>query len=613
MKKLDNVHAGGVYCIVVYEDSVVTAGYDRNIYVWDVSGEDVNGLSPSPRLVLKGHTHIIPKNCLAVCGGNIFSGSWDRSIKVWNLKSGDLVRTLTAHKNRIKCIEAPSSPSSSSSSSSTAIPIMLSSGEDFEIIVWNLNDYSPLQAIRLNTTVVDMAITAPIEASESQLVAWLDSNKTITILPINPHKPEDNDLSIGREQPLQLSRCKNFDHITTDSGAITCICFCFASTDGNQHHEQAMLLCGTSEGNILLVNTSSGEVVKCYRDHNDTVASIRVFGSFLFSCDLSGCAMIWHLNSVEGYQVSTPACCTLLTLENVRLFSCSVDVTSMKIIDDAVQSSSSPPVLLAVAGDDGLVSFTLLELNAEMTESNLSATPQKKEKPNSTKNKKIRRFIRLDRSVPSNNDEYGKYPRERTISKFSYENYTLTKEQNTEKREGSPANASIVSVESRNTKFSFEPSLEDSYVFSPPPFPSDDDDESINSIVSEIQRSTTKYLPRISLDIKAIHKHLDSCNEDKRHPLLQGVKGGNHQHVLAMQKHLPSLYSSTKPLMRYNRREDVLQRSQSKSNFKSPSLKSIPPSLSSSALHLGRPVHITNITTAQMGARKKGRKRDSKM
>ena len=56
---------------------------------------------------------------------------------------------------------------------------MLSSGEDFEIIVWNLNDLLSA-AIRLNTTVM-VGDTAPIEASEySWLHGWIamDYNNT---------------------------------------------------------------------------------------------------------------------------------------------------------------------------------------------------------------------------------------------------------------------------------------------------------------------------------------------------------------------------------------------------------------------------------------------------
>merc|ERR1711871_1062518 len=114
-----------------------------------------------------------------------------------------------------------------------------------------------------------------------------------------------------------------------------------------------------------------------------------------------------------------------------------------------------------------------------------------------------------------------------------------------------------------------EPELDRSFALSPPSFPYDyDDDQSIDSIVSEIQCTPNKYLPKITLDAKSM-KALNNLPEDRRRPLVRTMRnGGNQQHVLAMQKCLPSLYSSAKPLMKYDRRIDVLKRTTSKISLK---------------------------------------------
>ena len=580
MRKLENAHIGGVYCVVVHADCVVTAGYDKNIYVWNLRCDDERNVSTSPRFQLIGHTHIIAKNCLAIFGDQIISGSWDCTIKVWDLRHGVLIDTLTLHKSRIKCIAVQKSKCIPSTPSSSNPSIMLSSSEDYMVIVWNLLDYTSLQKIRLEKTIVDIAFSF-----DSHTVAMLDSSKSVHLLPLwfnNEEVLEDDS-----DHPLfDVKNLKTLGRLTSCASSITCICFV----------AEDELMCGTSEGQILHINCTSGELIKSYPAHNNTIACILLHGSSLYTCDLSGTIYLCDVSTMNGCRVSAPSYSTIQTLDDMRVFSCSVDTSAISMMNDTDPPPSPSPstaaVLLATVGDDGYVGFHILNPSTELNSSKAMKFLQTKSNNTSPRITKPRGFL------------------------ATVNNSTGCME-STPDVEESPSNASTNNVE--DSQDTVHPSLCKDYI-PPSPLCNDiDDDVSIDSIVSEISIKPKKYLPKISLDVKAM-KHLDNHNEDRRKPLVKHTRSEkSHLHALAMQKCLPSMHLSLKPVIKYDRRLDVIEKaSRGRDNIKRlGKLNIMPPSLSSSTLHLAEPVHIlrTSAILATRNAKRgptRGRRRKKK-
>ncbi|WP_036485796.1 caspase family protein [Myxosarcina sp. GI1] len=91
---------GGIYSIATSPtepDVFAAAGWDGKIKIWQ---EDSSG---TPQLVrtLPGHDAAISQIQYTPDGKLIASGSQDNTIKLWNAKTGDLITTLTGHREAI--------------------------------------------------------------------------------------------------------------------------------------------------------------------------------------------------------------------------------------------------------------------------------------------------------------------------------------------------------------------------------------------------------------------------------------------------------------------------------------------------------------------------------
>ena len=80
------------------ESMVATAGYDRNILLWDVkSGEELN--------VLKGHNGAIFDVVFSPNGQILASASADETVKIWNVQSGKRLTTLSQPEGEVLDVE----------------------------------------------------------------------------------------------------------------------------------------------------------------------------------------------------------------------------------------------------------------------------------------------------------------------------------------------------------------------------------------------------------------------------------------------------------------------------------------------------------------------------
>lgn len=89
-------HSNDVHAAVITSDgqSIVSAGDDRRIIVWDVK-------SGAPRREWIAHEKQIPSLAISPDGETLASGSRDNSIRLWKLGSGELRHKLIGHSNDV--------------------------------------------------------------------------------------------------------------------------------------------------------------------------------------------------------------------------------------------------------------------------------------------------------------------------------------------------------------------------------------------------------------------------------------------------------------------------------------------------------------------------------
>jgi WD40 repeat protein len=112
-------HTDHVFCVDMYNDTVVSGGKDNTVRVWCL-------LTGKCEQLLEGHTSWV--NCCAIEGTTIVSGSTDRTLKVWTMSSPRnwrCLHTLVGHHDWVYCCHISGMS-------------ILSGSEDRTVRVWNL-------------------------------------------------------------------------------------------------------------------------------------------------------------------------------------------------------------------------------------------------------------------------------------------------------------------------------------------------------------------------------------------------------------------------------------------------------------------------------------------
>jgi WD40 repeat protein len=159
-------HSGDVNACAAHGGYMVTGGHDKALIVHTGQGKLVRKLK-------QAHEHII--RALTIYTGPgvsmVVSGSWDGTIKCWELlNKGKLVRTLSGHDNRVKCLKTISDHEADTR------PLLLSGSDDCTIKVWDLSSGACLRTISSHKHfVMDLAVVT------STCVVSSSSDKTVLV------------------------------------------------------------------------------------------------------------------------------------------------------------------------------------------------------------------------------------------------------------------------------------------------------------------------------------------------------------------------------------------------------------------------------------------------
>lgn len=115
--------------------------------------------------ILAGHKDVV-SSCAMSAQGLVISGSYDRTIKLWNLKTGDLLRTIEAHSDRINAVTL--------SADGQSFAIACKNGT---IKAWKLGKGKVKEILRLNAH--NAAVTCIKFSLNGQLLITGSEDKTV--------------------------------------------------------------------------------------------------------------------------------------------------------------------------------------------------------------------------------------------------------------------------------------------------------------------------------------------------------------------------------------------------------------------------------------------------
>ncbi|XP_076804174.1 uncharacterized protein LOC143448357 [Clavelina lepadiformis] len=184
-----NGHTDDLVTLSCHGKYAVTSAWDETIRVWDTE----RGICVH---TLLGHTEVV--HCCKINDQYVVSGGGDKVLKIWQMSSGDCTQTLVGHNDDVYCLDFNEEFIVSGSADSHVRiwnwlgaclhsvhehigvvrciklrrDMMISSGDQKKIIVWDVKEGKLLNVVHRNPSLVNLM--------------WVDDTKLITVSPEAP-------------------------------------------------------------------------------------------------------------------------------------------------------------------------------------------------------------------------------------------------------------------------------------------------------------------------------------------------------------------------------------------------------------------------------------------
>ncbi len=189
-------HKSNVYGLdQIDNDTMGSGSFDGTIQIWKIStGECVRKINVSERI---NSVKVLSSGFRIVCGLNTYSNN----LRIYNYSTGDLIKILDGHTNNVNSIDILNEE------------IIISSGDDYQVIIWDLSTNTIKYNLREHRNYVKC-----VKRLSSNLAASGDSTGTIIIW--NWLTGERIFTLSGHTNILYLSSLDLFDSQTLISGSL---------------------------------------------------------------------------------------------------------------------------------------------------------------------------------------------------------------------------------------------------------------------------------------------------------------------------------------------------------------------------------------------------------
>jgi len=214
-------HDGWVTCIATtpeQTDTILTGSRDKKIIVWNLTRDDPSSYGV-PRRSLSGHSHFVQDVVISSDGQFALSGSWDGTLRLWDIEHGVTTRIFKGHTKDVLSVAFSADNRQIVSGSrdrtiklwntlgeckytiedqghtewvscvrfspNTKTPIIVSSGWDKVVKVWNLNSCT----LKINLVGHRGYINCVTVSPDGSLCASGGKDNTAMLWDLNEGKP----------------------------------------------------------------------------------------------------------------------------------------------------------------------------------------------------------------------------------------------------------------------------------------------------------------------------------------------------------------------------------------------------------------------------------------
>lgn len=241
-------HGGEVYTGKFHPEGslLASAGFDRQIYLWNVYGECDNVS------VMAGHTGAIVQLCFNPDGDTIFTASTDKTIGVWDTMTGERIKRMKGHTSFVNSVDC----------ARKGKPLVVSGGDDCQVKVWDRRRRQPVSS--LNSTYQVTAVSFSRDATQvisagidNDLKIW-DLRKNAVVTEISGHTDTVTGMSLSPEGGHVLTNAMDSTVRIWDVRSFCTGERCVKVFTGHTHnYEKNLLHCAWSPDGAMVASGSS--------------------------------------------------------------------------------------------------------------------------------------------------------------------------------------------------------------------------------------------------------------------------------------------------------------------------------------------------------------------
>ncbi|MGD1952374.1 MAG: NB-ARC domain-containing protein [Leptolyngbyaceae cyanobacterium] len=250
---------------------MASGSYDQTVRLWNVAtGQCLK--------TLRGHTNRVQVVAFSSCGTYLASGSYDQTIRIWDIQTGECLQTLCGHRGRILWVKFISNDQT-----------LLSAGDDQTVRVWD------------------------VQRGECRQVLEIAVNWRLAIA----LSPDGNTLATGSPDPtqnnhvIQLWNLHTGDCLHTFAGYTSLVWALAFSPDGRY------LATGGEDHILKLWDVSTGNCLKTIQDHSHRVWSVNFSpdGQTLASISDDQSLKLWDTDSYQPLRTLKTYNNTILSID----------------------------------------------------------------------------------------------------------------------------------------------------------------------------------------------------------------------------------------------------------------------------------------------------------
>ncbi|XP_076043020.1 U5 small nuclear ribonucleoprotein 40 kDa protein [Oratosquilla oratoria] len=270
-------HQGDILSGKFHPDGEVlaTAGMDRQIYFWNISGECDNFG------VLTGHTNAITDLHFSTDGCTLYSTSADKTVMCWDTMSGQRVKKLRGHTSFVNSVH----------SARRGPTLVVSGGDDCAIHIWDVRRKKPATTLQhtFQVTAVTFNDTAEQVISggiDNDLKVW-DLRKNGLLYRMRGHNDTATGLCLSPDGSYVLSNAMDNTLRIWDVRPFAPQERCVKIFQGHQHNfENILLRCswspdgrkvtaGSSDRHVYIWDTTTRHILYKLPGHNGSVNDVQ--------------------------------------------------------------------------------------------------------------------------------------------------------------------------------------------------------------------------------------------------------------------------------------------------------------------------------------------------